>query len=173
MFSDLPLVVFSRGRNLSDQLVNSDLPPQDIAAQHLFAPLLDGNYKCNGCGQCNGTYKCRSFKHPQTGKQTPIKGVITCSTKAVIYLITCPSGKNDVGKTKRELKGQISEHDRTRFTQLRPTSWKQTTRFRPYFTSALNMSPSLREGGDLDNLLLKREAAWIFNLKTLAPSVLT
>ena len=26
-----------------------------------------------------------------------------------------------------------------------------------------------RRGGDLDNLLLKREAAWIFNLKTLAP----
>ena len=26
-----------------------------------------------------------------------------------------------------------------------------------------------RRGGDLDNLLLKQEAAWIFNLKTLAP----
>ena len=26
-----------------------------------------------------------------------------------------------------------------------------------------------RRGGDLDNLLLKHEAAWIFNLKTLAP----
>ena len=26
-----------------------------------------------------------------------------------------------------------------------------------------------RRGVDLDNLLLKREAAWIFNLRTLAP----
>ena len=113
VFSDLPLVVFSRGRNLRDQLVNSDLPPQDIPEQRLFAPLLDGNYKCNGCAQCNGTYKCRSFKHPQTGKSIPIKGVITCSTKAVIYLITCPCGKNGVGTTKRKLKVRISEHRST------------------------------------------------------------
>ena len=91
-------------------VLESDELPQDIPEQGLFAPLLDGNYKCNGCAQCNGTYKCRSFKHPQTGKSIPIKGVITCSTKAVIYLITCPCGKNYVGKTKRELKVRISEH---------------------------------------------------------------
>ena len=110
MFSDPPLVVFSRGRNLRDQLVNSDLPPQALPPQRLFVPLLDGNYKCNGCAQCNGTYKCESFKHPQTGKQIPIKGVISCATKAVVYLITCPCGKNYVGKTKCELKVRILEH---------------------------------------------------------------
>ena len=38
---------------------------------------------------------------PKEVKQIPIKGVITCFTKAVIYLITCPCGKNYVGKTKR------------------------------------------------------------------------
>jgi hypothetical protein len=48
VFSDLPLVVFSQSRNLRDQLVPSDLPHQDIPEQPLFAPLLDGNYKCNG-----------------------------------------------------------------------------------------------------------------------------
>uniref|UniRef100_A0A674E9P8 Reverse transcriptase domain-containing protein n=1 Tax=Salmo trutta TaxID=8032 RepID=A0A674E9P8_SALTR len=174
VFSDLPLVVFSRGRNLRDQLVHSDLPPQDIPEQRLFAPILDGNYKCNGCAQCNGTYKCRSFKHPQTGKSIPIKGVITCSTKAVIYLITCPCGKNYVGKTKRELKVRISEHRSTiRCKNL-------TYPVAAHFLEAGHSISSLRyigiehvtlprRGGDLDNLLLKREAAWIFNLKTLAP----
>jgi hypothetical protein len=50
---------------------------------------------------------------PQTGKQIPIKGVITCSTKGAIYLITCPCGKNCVDKTKRKLKVRISEHRST------------------------------------------------------------
>lgn len=104
---------YSRGAEISETNWYTDLPPQDIPEQRLFAPILDGNYKCNGCAQCNGTYKCRSFKHPQTGKSIPIKGVITCSTKAVIYLITCPCGKNYVGKTKRELKVRISEHRST------------------------------------------------------------
>ena len=151
VFSDLPLVLFLLGRNLRDQLVHSDIPPQDIPEQRLFAPLLDGNYKCNGCAQRNGTYKCRSFKHPQTGKSIPIKGVITCSTKAVIYLITCPCGKNDVGKTKHKLKVRISEHRSTIrgknfFTQLRPTSWRQAILFRLCVILASNMSPSLGEG---------------------------
>jgi hypothetical protein len=128
---------YSRGAEISETnwLVHSDLPPQDIAEQRLVALLLDLNYKCNGCAQCNGTFKCRSFKHPQTGRSIPIKGVITWSTKIVIYLITCPCGKNYVGKTKRKLKVRISEHRSTircksLLTQLRPTSWKQATRFR-------------------------------------------
>ena len=103
---------YSRGAEISDQLVNSDLPLQNTPAP-LFTPLPDGNYQCNGYAQCNGTYKCRSFKHPQTGIQIPIKDVITCSTKTVIYLITCRCGKNDVGKTKRKLKVGISEHRST------------------------------------------------------------
>jgi hypothetical protein len=74
--------------------------------------------------------------------------VLSCSTKAVIYLITCPCGKNDVGGTKSEL---------TRCTQLRPTFWKRTTLFRPFAISTSNTSP--RRGGDLDNLLLKGGAA--------------
>ena len=47
------------------------------------------------------------------GNLSQSKGVTTRSTKAVIYLITCPCGKNDVGKTKRELKVRISEHRST------------------------------------------------------------
>ena len=151
------MVVFSLGRNLRDQLVNSDLL-QFIPEQRLFVPLLDGYYKCNA--QCKGSYKCRSFKHPQTGKQIPIKGVSTCSTKAVIYLITCPSGKHNVGKTKSELKVRISEHRST----IRCKN--STYPVADHFLEANHLISSLRyigiehitlprRGGDLDHLLLK------------------
>jgi hypothetical protein len=117
-------------------------------------------------------YTCRSFKHPQTWKQISIKGVITCSTKAVIYLITCPGGKSYVGKTKRKVR--ISERRSTiRCKNL-------TYPVAAHFLEANHSISSLRyigiehvtlpgRGGDLDNLLLKREDAWIFNLKTIAP----
>ena len=82
--------------------------------------------------------------------------------------------KNYVGKTKRELKVRISEHRST----IRCKNF--TYPVAAHFLEAGHSISSLRyigieivtlprRGGDLDNLLLKRDAAWIFNLKTLAP----
>jgi len=105
-----PLMVFKRGRNLRDYLVRSDLSPPSTTTQMTLRPIPDGNYHCGSCNQCNYTYRCTSFKHPHTGKSIPIKGKISCKTKAVIYLITCPCGKSYVGKTSRELKTCIAEH---------------------------------------------------------------
>lgn len=50
------------------------------------------------------------FSHPHTGKQFPIKNVITCSSTHVVYLLRCPCGLSYIGKTTRKLKQCISEH---------------------------------------------------------------
>uniref|UniRef100_A0A4W5RX69 Large ribosomal subunit protein eL22 n=1 Tax=Hucho hucho TaxID=62062 RepID=A0A4W5RX69_9TELE len=87
VFSDPALVVFSRGRSLRDQLVNSDFPLHNTPAQRLFAPLSDGNYKCNGCAKCNGTsntpkQKKQVVKKTKTGgrkKKQVLKFTLDCT----------------------------------------------------------------------------------------------
>ena len=108
MFSDLPLVVFSRGRNLRDQLLNSDLPPQAFLNNVYLRPYWMEITNVMAVLNAMALINVDPSNTPEIGKQIPIKCVITYSTKAVIYLITCPCGKNYVGKTKREVKVQIS-----------------------------------------------------------------
>lgn len=104
IYTHPPLVVFKRGSNLRDYLVRSDLAPTLESSQRLLIPIPDGNRRCGSCAQCNYTYRCSTYRHPHSCKSIPIRGIITCHTKSVIYLITCPCGKTYVGKTSRELK---------------------------------------------------------------------
>ena len=174
-FSQPPLTVFSRGQNLRHHLVKSDLPPTpSMPAQRQLTPIPDGNYRCGACTQCNFTHRCQSFKHPHSGKTIPIKGMITCSTTGVIYLLTCPCGKAYVGMTKRELKVRIAEHRST--IRCKNMNYPVAA----HFAEANHPVSSLRyigiekvnvprRGGDIEQLLLKREASWIYQLKTLSP----
>lgn len=75
-------MVNKRGKSLTDQLVHSYLaPPQSMQA--MLAPIPKG--------QPPPWLLLRS-KHPYTGKEIPIKGVVSCHTKSVIYLIAFPCG---------------------------------------------------------------------------------
>lgn len=174
IFSDPPQVVYSRGKNLRDRLVHSDLIPVKARNTGRLAPIKPGNYKCNSCAQCNSTHKCHQFKHPRSGKNIPIKGVITCSTTGVIYLITCPCGKVYVGKTTRQLKQRIAEHRSTirRKDDTYPLAchfmeMEHTVASLRYIGIEKVETP--RRGGDLDRILLQREAEWIHRLDSLAP----
>ena len=120
----------------------------------------------------------RSFKHPHSGKTIAIKGVITCTTTGVIYLLTCPCGKAYVGMTKRELKVCIAEHCST--IRCKHLNYPDAA----HFSEANHPVSSLRyigiekvivprRGGNIETLLLKREASWIYALKTFHPGVLT
>ena len=102
--------VYARGSN---QLVHSDLIPIKDVQTNRLAPIQPGKYKCNSCAQCNSTYKGHDLKHPRSGRQIPIKGIMTCSTTGVIYMVTCPCRKVYIGKTTRQLKQRIAEHRST------------------------------------------------------------
>ena len=110
-FKNPPLIVYGRGRNLCNKLVNANCQPQKKISQALLRPLPNGSYKCRGCAQCNNMMKCEYFCHPHTGKWFQINDIITCSTAHVIYIIKCPCGLCYVGKTSHYLKQRISEHN--------------------------------------------------------------
>lgn len=50
------------------------------------------------------------FNHPHTGEKYKIKGIISCQTKNVIYMLKCPCGLVYVGKTTKAFKTRIAEH---------------------------------------------------------------
>ncbi len=171
---DPPLMVFKCEGNLRDYLVRSDLFPPSLTNQMTLTPIPEGNCRWGSCNQCNYTHHCTSFKHPHTGKSIPIKGIISCTTKAVIYLITCPYGKSYVGKTSRELKTCIAEHRST--IRCKNMNYPLAVHFLDFnhpitslrYTGIMKIS-SLRRGGDLDQILFKKEAFWIHKLKMLTP----
>ena len=175
-FSDPPLFVFKRDRNLKDSLVKAYFtdhkPAQSI--QTRLCPLPTGNYRCGHCAQCNNTTKAAHFRHPHTGKKYPIKSVITCDSTHVVYMIQCPCGLAYIGKTTRKLKQRISEHkssirrnDREYPVAIHFNDAKHDiSSFRFMGIEQIQMPP---RGGDLDLLLKRREAYWIFTLQTLAP----
>ena len=175
-FDDPPLFVSKRDRNLRDNLVNADFaqsePAQSI--QTRLCPLPKGNYRCGHCAQCNNTTKTTHFRHPHTGKKFPIKNIITCDSTNVIYMITCPCGLAYVGKTTRKLKQRISEHkssirrnDREYPVAVHFNDAKHNiSSFRFQGIEQIQMPP---RGGDIDLLIKRREAYYIFTLQTLAP----
>lgn len=107
-FMHPPLFVYKRAPYLCNKLVRAYL--RTGPSQSLLAPLRDGNYPCGNCAQCHHTFKTFDFCHPRSGKRIPIKGVITCHTKNIIYAIRCPCDLYYVNKSTRCLKQQISEH---------------------------------------------------------------
>ena len=77
----------------------------------LLTPIPNWNYKCGSCAWCTKHYKnilLQTPRHP--GRKIPVRGIISCKTKGVVYLITCPCGKAYVGQTKIHLKQCIAEH---------------------------------------------------------------
>lgn len=89
-------------------------------------------------------------------------------------MLTCPCGLSYIGKTTRALKTRISEHR----SAIR--NGVTSSPVAVHFMNAKHNISSLkyvgienikcpRRGGNVDNLLLKRELFWIYTLNTLAP----
>ena len=120
-------------------------------------------------------YKTSFFRHPHTGRKIPVRGTISCKTKGVTDLITCSRGKAYVGQTKRQLKQCIAEHRSSN------TCKNIDYPVAAHFVDANHPISSLkytgiehialpRRGGNIEILLLQREAYWRSYLKTLTPS---
>ncbi len=147
-----------------------DLKP----APNFLNKIPHGNYRCGNCQQCNFTYKTLTFTHPHTAKSFKIRGTISCKTAKVIYLLRCPCGLCYVGKTSRPLKNRISEH-RCAIRHRDPKSpvaqhfanSRHSVSTLQYIGIEVVKCP--RRGGDINILLLQREAFWIFTLDTLSP----
>ena len=121
--------------------------------------------------------KTSFFRHPHTGWKIPVSGIISCKTKEAIYLITGSCGKAYIGQTKRQLKQCIAEPRSS--IRCKNIDYPAAA----HFFEANHPISSLiytgiehvalpRRGGNMEILLLQREAYWISCLKTLTPGAL-
>ena len=124
--------------------------------------------------QCNSTIKTYFFRHPHAGRKIPVRGIISCKTKGVIYLITCSCGKAYVGQTKRQLKQSIAEHRSS--IRCKNIDYPVAAHFveanHPIFSlkyTGIEHVALPRRGRNIEILLLQREGYWISYLKTLTP----
>ncbi|CAJ0964199.1 unnamed protein product [Ranitomeya imitator] len=68
---------------------------------------LEEYRRCKACANCVKTKKFSNFDGSKTYE---IRSFLSCSSKGVIYHLTCPCGKIYIGLTTRELKIRIREH---------------------------------------------------------------
>ena len=174
-FDTPPMLTYKRPPNLRNMLVRSDIPPQP-APTHFLSQIPSGNYKCGNCQQCVFTRKSHTFKHPQSGKTYYVKGIISCKTEGIIYMIRCERcNMAYIGKSTRALKTRITEH-RSAIRRKDPSSPVAVHFASPghdessFSYMGIEAVKRPRRGGDLDNLLLKRELFWLFTLNTLEPN---
>ena len=94
VFPEPPMVCFTRGRNLREEMCQARLPPLRLPRQ-----LEDGFRRCGRgrCRLCPYTdlsigQTLKSVVISSTGEELPIRGSITCTTKNILYIGTCTKG---------------------------------------------------------------------------------
>lgn len=136
-----------------------------------------GNFPCMGCACCSHMLRGDTFTHPHTGQVFKIRQRYTCTSRFVIYMITCPCGLVYVGETTMEIRMRISKHKSTIRTGLNeltlPKHFEEQAhtigqlRFR-----VIDSVPPLRRGSDRCVKWMEKELMWIHRLGCLMPDQL-
>lgn len=173
LFPDLPLFAHHRAKNIRDFLVKADNFNVRSGVERLSRAT--GFHPCRSCAAChNNSVKKNTVIGSVTNKTYKLKQFTTCSTRNVVYLITCPCKKQYVGKTNRPVKTRIIEHNSSirRKDEKSPVARHFNEAGHPVsslaYTVLEHVTPA-RRGGDLERRLLQRECFWIFSLKTVHP----
>ena len=99
VFPKPPMVCYTRSRNIREKLVRARLPP--VRSNLLSRNREDGFKRCNRsycklCSFCSEATErgktIKTVKISSTGEYLPIKRKLTCTTKNILYIITCSKG---------------------------------------------------------------------------------
>ena len=104
-FPSLPIIAFSRPRNLRDLLVLTDTTPKRSDPS--------GNFRCKArrCKTCPILVTTYAFSSRVTSERFKLKLHASCKTSNVIYLIHCRRcGLQYAGETGQPLHYQINRH---------------------------------------------------------------
>uniref|UniRef100_A0A803JIM5 GIY-YIG domain-containing protein n=1 Tax=Xenopus tropicalis TaxID=8364 RepID=A0A803JIM5_XENTR len=174
---EFPSTCCRRSPNLRDKLVSSHFQSSSGTSN----TKLKGTYTCGHCKACKYIYNLNSVVDRFNIKHE-VRDFFNCRSESIIYLITCPCGKQYVGKTIRMLKDRLLEHirnieqsniDASNNTKMTPIARHFHERHEGKsvglkMSGLSKISLGLR-GGDLDRALIKKESEWIFLLNSLSP----
>ena len=154
-------VAHSRGSNLRDILVKTDLRPR---------PLTRGSNPCESpCSTCQYMTPTTSFTSKATGRKYPVQKAANCSSSNVIYLITCARcGQQYVGQTSNTIHVRVLQHlgtIRNEYDTPVARHFNKDDHTSMDVKVIVIDAPIQRE----HNTRLRYEAAWISELRTLTP----
>ena len=159
-----PMVAYRQPPNLKSVLCRAKLPQNRHSKRKLV-----GMQPCSKpCNVCPYIQKTNSFSSSQNKQSFPLKGLFTCSTTGVIYLVSCLRCKTQyVGQTGRKFHDRMMEHLKSIF--------HKTHTIGIHYSSALHSHNDFRVLviekvlPNTVNLRLEREEFWIKTLGTKSP----
>ena len=120
-FPDPPMICWSRPKNLRDFLIKAQLPP--VITERRSSRVKNGFSHCGrNCKMCHNSPRfCKSVINTKTNEIFPILSTLDCTSKNVIYLITCRKNSGScavrrpqyVGQTSRMISSRFNEHSHT------------------------------------------------------------
>ncbi|CAB4063506.1 unnamed protein product [Lepeophtheirus salmonis] len=151
--------------NIELQPVNI-LPAEDPTDEKKGTP---GNSRCDGkdreCVTCELMIVGSSFRSSMTGREYKFMNSVSCTTKNVIYLVTCNKcRKQYVGKTEQQFKQRHYGHRREIETKVSPLG-KHFAEECGYINWRFQIIDHCDASGDLT----RREGYWQQELNTYAP----
>jgi Reverse transcriptase (RNA-dependent DNA polymerase)/GIY-YIG catalytic domain len=158
-----PIMAYKRPKNLKDFLVKS----------RLDSPLPYTSKKCNRprCSHCSKIVITDEFKSSVNSNRFKLKCNADCSTKDVIYLITCKKcAKQYVGQTRQKVSQRMNSH---KFDIKNFTDPSFATSIAVHFNNEnhcfddFSFLPIEIISDNMERLL--RETFWIHKLETLYP----
>ena len=107
VFPEPPIIAYKRQKNLREALIRAKVPP----AYNRPKRKLPGMKKCNNCVYCPYIMTGDHVKFTASKQHHQITTTITCTSRNIIYLITClKCNIQYVGETHRMLKDRFAEH---------------------------------------------------------------
>ncbi|XP_073426664.1 uncharacterized protein [Dendrobates tinctorius] len=178
--SERPRMIARRATNLKDYLTNSHFRRSKTKIR--CGNSNKGSFPCGNCTVCPLMIATRGLSIPGIPIQVQSRAYFNCRSRNLVYALVCGCNKVYVGQTTQELRRRVQQHlSNIATARVDKTKEKQITSVAAHFLECHGGSPkSLRvmglegvqtsiRGGKITNELLRREARWIFELKSLAP----
>ncbi|XP_041431933.1 uncharacterized protein LOC121397896 [Xenopus laevis] len=167
-----PSFVFKRNRNLASWLSKS-LYDSRRGGNNKTWLRYKGNYRCGRirCKSCHYLLVSKEFRSTSTGRTYGIRRYFNCASIGVVYLVTCSCGAQYVGKTVRRAGTRILEHlssvnrKDTKSAVAKHILDKHNGEIKIHYQVIDTVTVGPR-GGNLDKLLLRKEAYWIYQLRS-------
>lgn len=110
LLPDRAKIIYRGAPSLQNKFVPNIINPP---VKPSFFHKLVGYYPCKKCkvwqhNTC-GKMKTKQFKSTITNQVYDMKQFFICASKHIVYLITCPCGKQYVGRTIRSI-SRVNEH---------------------------------------------------------------
>lgn len=165
---------YRRSKNLKAILAPSKYQTRNI---HTTNPLEAGCYKCDKgrCDLCKNFVESRNFYSFRTGKSYIVRPNLTCSSKNVIYLVSCKKCQLQyIGSTTTEFKVRFRNHKSSMITNKKSCEvavhFNSTSHSLQDFSfQCIDQINDTNRQDDIDRLLITKEAYWSAQLFTLAP----